>query len=562
MIDALAKRLRVRPDAITWILLLAGILRAIGLTWGLPASDGWDDDGVAPRDFLVGVVETFTPGHHTTYPPLHLLLLALATLPISLFKLATAPSFGPAALVSHFTTTATMTSFALVARCISLALSLGTIRAGSLIAKELDGRPAEVATALILTLNMTLTYYGHTTNLDGPYLFWGTVSVLYWIRALKAEGPQDARRALVRAAAFAALSVSTKDQAYALFVLAFPASLALQWLRHRSLPPARYLVFALAIFVGFLLLIDGPLYNPTGFRARLAFLTGPASQDHAFYPKTWAGRNQVLFDIAGHVDRFYPALGFVPLLALGVWRSRTAQHWVPLLVALSFTLAFNMVARRTEHRFEMPQSIFLAPTAGVGAAWAWNALPRLRRPLGLAFAIFALQALFMCIAVDAALLGDPRYAVEAWLMQNGKSGETVELYGNNVYLPRIPTALRAVRVLGINQTPSNPLPGIEDVVAPFEDHDTRKPTYIVVSAFWVERYLREVTPLPAGYMFQPAFLEHADDQESRRYFRTLVAGERNYERVFVGKFESSVFPLVDIHASTSVEVWVYRRKIP
>ena len=41
------------------ILAAAAVLRLAGLFWGLPASDGWDDDGVAPRDFLVGVLETF-----------------------------------------------------------------------------------------------------------------------------------------------------------------------------------------------------------------------------------------------------------------------------------------------------------------------------------------------------------------------------------------------------------------------------------------------------------------------------------------------------------------------
>ena len=38
-----------------WILAVAAGLRLAGLFWGLPASDGWDDDGFAPRNFLTAL---------------------------------------------------------------------------------------------------------------------------------------------------------------------------------------------------------------------------------------------------------------------------------------------------------------------------------------------------------------------------------------------------------------------------------------------------------------------------------------------------------------------------
>ncbi len=65
-----------------WILLAAAGLRLAGLFWGLPAADGWDDDGFAPRNFLTALALTWTataPGF--TYPPLHALLLAVPTSP-------------------------------------------------------------------------------------------------------------------------------------------------------------------------------------------------------------------------------------------------------------------------------------------------------------------------------------------------------------------------------------------------------------------------------------------------------------------------------------------------
>ena len=72
---------------LAWVVIVAGIIRIVGIGWGLPASDGWDNDGVAPRDYLAGLVETFTPGHFYTYPPVHLLLLAILTSPVTIVRL-------------------------------------------------------------------------------------------------------------------------------------------------------------------------------------------------------------------------------------------------------------------------------------------------------------------------------------------------------------------------------------------------------------------------------------------------------------------------------------------
>ncbi|RYZ57442.1 MAG: hypothetical protein EOP08_17270, partial [Proteobacteria bacterium] len=49
-------------------LLLALALRLTAIWWGLPASDGWDNDGIAPRDVFPGLVASFTPGEFYTYP--------------------------------------------------------------------------------------------------------------------------------------------------------------------------------------------------------------------------------------------------------------------------------------------------------------------------------------------------------------------------------------------------------------------------------------------------------------------------------------------------------------
>ena len=53
------------------------VLPGIGFGWGLPSSVGRDDDGVALRDLLFGVLRTFQPGSFYTCPPLRLVFLTL-----------------------------------------------------------------------------------------------------------------------------------------------------------------------------------------------------------------------------------------------------------------------------------------------------------------------------------------------------------------------------------------------------------------------------------------------------------------------------------------------------
>ena len=55
---------------------------AVGLGWGLPGTDSWADDSISPRSCGLGaIVETYWPGHFHHYPPLHMALLTLLSLP-------------------------------------------------------------------------------------------------------------------------------------------------------------------------------------------------------------------------------------------------------------------------------------------------------------------------------------------------------------------------------------------------------------------------------------------------------------------------------------------------
>jgi hypothetical protein len=554
--------------------VLAGllVLRAIGIGWGLPASDGWDNDGVAPRDFLVGLVETVTQGHYATYPPVHLALLAFVTAPVTVVALLRAPSLAAPDIVHEIVKVPYMTAMAYGARAVTLAMSLGLVWVVAKIAEELRGKRAGWCAAAFAGVNVPLTYYAHTSNLDVPYLFWASLALLALVRTVARREPKRLRAW----ALFAALAVGTKDQAYALFVLAVPVALAL-WLaadRRARGTPARIVLreaaIAGGIVVGMVLLVDGAVFNPTGFRERVRFLLGPASGPYAQYTNDWTGRWEVVRDLAQRFSTFYP-WSFALLAAAGLVLLVRAERrepvrlvaaLVPCLAAASFTVAFNCVARRTDHRFGLPQALLAAVYGGV----ALDALVFRLRSVRTRFvarvvaaAAFAV-ALFDAAAVDANLLFDPRYDAEAWLVAHARSGDTIETYGLNVYLPRFPPGVRVLRVGPAASDHRSPMPDLDEVVGDYDGATGRGARFIVVSAGWAWRYLLDpdVFRRDAGYQLPPTQATTVTDQRAHAYFAALTQSRYGaYRLAYVASFESKVWPVLELHGATSRPIWIY-----
>jgi 4-amino-4-deoxy-L-arabinose transferase-like glycosyltransferase len=558
---------------LAWVLAACFLLRVVGIGWGLPASDGWDNDGVAPRDFLAGLVLTLAPGHYYTYPPVHLALLAVATAPATLVALVHAPSLATADVVHEILAVPYMTAIAYGARLVTVLMSLGLGWAVAKIAEELRGERAGWCAAAFAGVNVPLTYYAHTTNLDVPYLFWGSLAVLALVRAVARREPRRLRRWAV----LAALAVGTKDQAYALFLFAAPAGLALwmavdRWARRNRRLVLRETAVASGMAVGLLALFDGVLVNPAGFRERLRFLVGPASQPFAEYTNDWAGRWEVLHDQAAAFRWFYPP-AFAALVLLGIVllarderhdRPRLVAAALPLLVAVSFTLAFGCVARRSDPRFVLPQMVLFAVYGGVAldalvfrVRWSparWLA----RLAVAAAFAV----ALFAAVDVDASLLLDPRYEAERWLRERARSGDTIETYGLNVYLPRFPPGVRVVRVGPEPLDRRSPLPGVEEVVDAYDHAPERGARYIVVSEAWVSRYLLDPRELPAhGHEVPQTLLATTGDASATDYFRALTGdGYGPYRFEHAAEWNSRIWPRFDIHASTARAIWIYEAR--
>jgi hypothetical protein len=552
--------LDARRDPLVWILLGLAIVRVVGIGWGLPASDGWDNDGVAPRDFLPGLVATFTPGDHYTYPPLHLAVLAVLTLPITIAALVRAPALAPAALVQTFIQVPTMTAMAYVARFVSLAMSLGITWALSRVAREVWGKRAGIYAAIVVGLEVPATYYAHTTNLDVPYVFWASLAMLALVRAVMRAEPRRLRAAML----FAACAVATKDQAYALFLFGVPATLAM-WLFARKRPDARVIAretaIGVAMAIALLLVVDGAVTNPTGFRARVGFLLGGASRDFVQYAAGLRGRWSVLVDIAREAPDHYPVFVF-PLLALGValhvprtWGARRVAGLAPLFAAISFTLAFNFTALRVEHRFVMPQWLML----GVYAGPAIDALVEspLRWPARALGVLAIAWGLWRCAEVDAMLLFDPRYDAEAFMAAHVKPGDTMEVHGLNVYLPRLPTNAIVTRVGPEPPNKRNPLPGVTELRDTYERTTVRRPKWVTISRCWAWRYLRAKEPAPIdGRVMPPTQAREMEEEDATSFFPEFFNQGKGYKLAHESLWPKTM-RRVDINASLGCDVFVY-----
>lgn len=563
-------------NPLAWILLAAAGLRLAGLFWGLPASDGWDDDGFAPRNFLTALALTYKQGAYFTYPPLHAIFLALLTLPGIVLALLQAPSLHQADVIAEFTKPGFMTFFAVTARLVNLAMSLGIIWCvGEMARLVAGGALGESRTAQIKSraglfaagacaLNFGLTYYGQVSNLDVPYLFWGSLSLLAFMRAAVEQQP----RRLWFAVLFAAAAIATKDQAYGLFLLSLPVFLFL-WLATGPRAQAREIVRRLlpAAVVGLflLLLVDGAITNPGGFVQRLHFLAGPASGDYAAYPPSWDGLLALLSDMAAWFGQGYGAPAtLLALLGLGLQVKRDGDRGIrtagllPALAILSFILCFNFTALRTDARFLLPQAVLACVYIGIAASWLMSASNRWLRLAGSAgIAAAALLALHHCLAVSAAMLQDPRYDAETWLLMHVRSGDVIETYGQNAYLPRFPQGAAVIRIGTKPPNARNPLHGVTEVQEPFDK--PRASRFIVVNDWWMRHYTEPQSELGGHRIPSRAQAALYEDASARTYFRALKDGRLAYRLAHVASPATGLWPVVHIHESLNETILIFER---
>jgi hypothetical protein len=558
------------------------LVAAAAAGWDLPSSFSWENDGVAPRDLFAGVAENLIPGHAFRYPLLHPLLTGLLCLPVLVPAALRAPSFHLGDLRAAILAPPVMTACALIGRGVAVAAAVVALAALGRVAKRLHGARAGRWAEAFAAVNLSFAYYGRATNLDGPALMW---SVLAIERLLLATAPAPTaswsasprRRDHLWFAAFAAASVATKDQAYAVYALVVPFLIAVRWRRPEAFArgawSGRRVAAAAGVGVLVYLAASGALFNPTGWVTRLRTLAGPASGDYREYARDWYGLAANLHDVAARqADFWWPwpvvALAWAGVLAALFAAPASPLVAVPLLAGLGSLVAFTLVAGRAEHRFVLPLGFWLSLYAGVGLEAARARLRRRRSGARAAVladvvgAALVAAGLLVSLRLVATQWRDGRRAVEAALRAL-PPGTTVETYGPLVYQPRFAprgeAPYRVARVGGDPAAARNPLAGMderEDAVTA-DGVARRRPGVIVVTEGFATPYLAGARS--GGRVFAPLWEKQRSDAATAPFVRDAVAGRLPGYRLSLVAAPDLPFAPVRVHESTGMRTWVLVR---
>jgi hypothetical protein len=571
---------RFREDRAVALIALAFVAtQLVAVGWDVPGSHGWENDGVAPRDLFGGLAENLTPGHAHRYPLLHYLVLAIPCLPI-LFAATLAGPLTAEGVRSRVLSVACMSGISVVARLVAIAMAALALVTLARIVRRTCGTRAARFTALFVATNLTFAFYGRVSNLDVPYLTW-TVLALDKLLDVAEFGE---KRRYFEFAALAAAAVATKDQAYASFVLVAPLYFVILPLARRStFAPGHFALLAKAAGMSVLAYaaLSGALFNPTGFLARLAELTGSASQDWRLYSRDTAGLTRNLSDVLGAQARY-----FWPLpLTLLAWGGALAAPWMrsgdverklsapvfralPLVAGVSSLVFFSLAVARYEHRFLLPLGFFLSAGGGVALHLLLRALPvRSARPLTTLYGVLFAWALCASFSVTLTQLGDARRRVRDFLAELPR-GSRVETYGGLVYLPHFDVSRASpYRVERVGPEPPkrrNPLVGATERQGKIEEALGRRPDAIVISEGFANSYLDTA---PAGGAVRSAVSQRRFDNAALRTFVRDAVRDRlpGYRLALVAEpwFPELAtrlgFAPVRIQSTTGIKLWVLVR---
>ncbi len=422
--SARAGRPAWHPALLSALLFL--VLHAWSLGWGLPSFTGWAGDELLPGDVVRAVEAGFTGGWHERYPPLHYRLLGLVDGLI--LRLDQVPARNPLPEAVH-------TELALAGRLVSLLMGAGATALVALCAGRLYGERAGLLAALVFTGMPTLGFHARLATLDVPYLFWWALSLWFALRALERSGWRDA----LGFGLAAGLAVTTKDQAYGLYFLAWPTWLWL--LRRRGALDAGRLLAPLALALLVFALAHGLPGDLPGFLAHVELVLGPASQPYQAFSRDLPG----LLGLLRATLRLLGATLGWPALLLGLAgvagavarRGRRPEELLLLATGASYVLTFLLPICYVYDRFVLPLALLLAVFgAGLWARWLASPRPAGRRLAWALAAGLALLSTARALETGLYLSRDTRYVAERWLAEHTPPGARVGFVGAWKHLPR------------------------------------------------------------------------------------------------------------------------------
>lgn len=484
-----------RDSALILVVVLALVLNAVGLRWGLPLSGihAWDVDAIAPMGPLVAakrmiIDDWWNSGYYNKYPMGHFFLLMAAYAPyLGYLKLTgglgTPSEVYPFGLRNPETA---LTVLTLIARSLHALMGAGIVLLVYLTARRFGDRPAAVFSALAIAFSPPFIFYAHTGNVDTPSLFWCALALFAFGRLV--AGQCELRHYLLLGGAVG-MAAATKEQVVGLFLL-LPLSVLVLHARHSGEAPRRArtiiraagergplagLATAIAVFVLATHLIFNWDGNALRLQWRLHGIHPIYGMNYPGGPREVAPPLENIVEMATHtVEAMNPVLflaGVVGLVVLPLQRP-WARHFAAVLLSyVAFAVALFPFFRA---RFVMQAVLVLALFAGpvLGSLWAFGVARS--RPLLVAVVLVGAYSFAYGAEVNHLLTRDARYTAEAWFETHAPPGATVEAFSGPVYLPRFPAH---VRVRHPDMTVEE-LAGLE----------VRAPDFVVLSSAFSRRF--------------------------------------------------------------------------
>ncbi|MDX1576903.1 MAG: glycosyltransferase family 39 protein [Gemmatimonadota bacterium] len=443
----------------------AVFLYALGIGWGLPHATGpermfpWGPDELAPLRSLGELYRLFGPADAAfapQYPMMQYFVQALFAAPYAAWLLLTGGLEGLAGTYPFGLAdpAGSLAVFTVLARIPTVLMGGGTVAAAWWTADRLWGRRAARFAALAVLLSLPMFYYGRTSNVDVPALFWLACGTAAFAAALR-DGLTVRRGALL--GLFAALSVATKDAGYAYFAGVAVAVLGLQALavrrgdaavREAAVPLLAGAGAAAAVYA----VASGLVFSIDRFIAHVGFLIHgtplPEGVEHPYYYTGEASLRGYLA-LAGTTARHVvDSLGLpLAIAALGgvflTMRENPRLAWL-LLPPVTVFLGTIVPVRFVLIRFVLPIAYVFALFAGAALAALVHRLREgvwARRAAGLAVLVCLGWAGARAADLTVQMWTDSRYALGDWLARTLDAGDEVGYYGSSVKLPHLPAVV-------------------------------------------------------------------------------------------------------------------------
>jgi 4-amino-4-deoxy-L-arabinose transferase-like glycosyltransferase len=417
--------------------VVALLVLGFGVHVGAAPWRGWVADEVLPADFLPAAQEWFVNGWAPYYPPLHLYLSSFVASPFLWL------AYGSWLDLAEYDT---QTVVHVIGRLVSVVMAALTLLIVAIMAGMTIGKRLSFLAPFFLLTGPPFVFYSKTMNLDIPYVFWVSLAVLFFLRALTTRSLFDH----VLLGAVVALAVATKDQAYGFFIVAALSLGVASWSDTSSLPSSTARALAtlrdVRLWAGattcllVYILVLGVLWNRDGVIEHFALITGRGSQHFRMFAPTVQGMGELTM---ATVRLLPPALGPVcavfAAVGLGVALLRPRRYrllLLLLLLAVGYLVSFVAVVGYVYDRFLLGVALPAALLAAVGFDTALRAIPAPRARRALAVGLLML-AIWPAMRLNWRITSDSRLAVEKWMSAATFDDPLVVGSGLPVYLPNL-----------------------------------------------------------------------------------------------------------------------------